>query len=179
MDTTTWAPTSKTFPYATPAYPSIQLDNTVSPRFTRIQYGGAPFIIDAADAPYVLDFLANGDSFVPAAALAPFISGPFGQCPSLPRPDKHYVQMHQATIAFTAPIGRRLNQVPPRIGVLDSGPGVLWESHIYRYEHVLDLYLKYGNLYYEDSSSNHMSSAGCPLDSLSNCRRMGATRMPG
>lgn len=173
-DTTTWSPTTKTFPYATPAYPSIQLDNTVTPRFTRIQYGGAPFIIDAADASYVLDFLANGDSFVPAAALAPFLSGPFGQCPTLPMPDKHYVQMHQATIAFTAPIGRRLNQVPPRIGVLDSGPGVLWESHIYRYEHVLDLYLKYGNLYYDDTSSNHMSSAGCPIDSLSNCRRNGS-----
>lgn len=163
--------------FASPGLPATTLDNTVtSPSFTTVQYQGAPFIVDSADAPYVLQFLRDGDSFTSASYLRRFtsttdpVSG-LTSCSAssngtVPSQDYHHVNVHQATERFTAPILRRLNRVPPKVALLDEGAGVKWVGYepnlVAPNNRVLDMYLKNANLFFP-------GAAGCPPDTFSGC----------
>src|SRR6266852_1777757 len=149
------------------------LDNTGvgSARFSTVQYMGGPFIIDAPDAQNVINFLQTGDSSVSAAALSQYITpctcsnGTYGNSPT---PSCHYVQMHQATANFVAPIGRRINRTPRKIALLDTGAGVQYYPHMPQPLRVLDGYLQNAGLY-KSGSSDYTDSGGCPANTTSGC----------
>ncbi|MCY1023783.1 hypothetical protein [Pyxidicoccus sp. MSG2] len=131
-----------------PAFNSITLNDTVTPRFTTIQYMGGPFVIDAADAPNVLGFLRS--------ATDPAISQYRNSCTcnTFPTAGCRFVQMHQATVQFTAPVSKRINKLPPKIALLDMGTGVS--------AGILDDYLTNAGL-------NFTGAAGCPAGTFSGC----------
>jgi len=156
--------------FASPKSSNTVLNNTVTPAFTAVQYMGAPFVIDAADAPYVMQFLRSGDAFTSAAYLQRFTATTdpvslLASCPNggtTPSADYHHINMHQATVQFTGTIGRRLNNVPPKIALLDTGAGVKWYGSELGGVRVLDMYLKNANLFFP-------GSIGCPPGSFSGC----------
>src|SRR5262249_48309740 len=162
--------------FASPGMPATTLNNGLSPAFTTVQYMGAPFVIDAADAPFVMRFLRDGDAFTPPNYLPRFtsttdpVSG-LTNCPNngtTPSPDYHHVNIHQATERFTAPVSRRLNKVPPKIALLDDGAGVKWWGAEQGGIRVLNTYLKNANLFFP-------GAAGCPADSFSGCSLNGGS----
>ncbi len=164
-----WA-TGVSWNFASPQQASTVLNNTVSPSFTTVQYMGAPFVIDASDAPYVLQFLQTGDSYTPVSYLQRFtqttdpVSG-LSKCPNngtTPSPDYHHVNIHQATVEFPGSVARRLNSIPPKIALLNSGAGVKWWGSEDGGIEVLPTYLKNANLYFP-------GSVGCPPNSFSGC----------
>jgi type IV pilus assembly protein PilY1 len=157
--------------FASPKVQRTTLNNTVTPAFTTVQYMGAPFVIDAADAPYVMQFLRSGDAYTDPAYLKRFTAttdpvSALTACPNggtTPSADYHHVNIHQAMVQFTGTVGRRLNMVPPKIALLDTGAGVKW----YGYAgaggiRVLDMYLKNANLFFT-------GSVGCPPGSFAGC----------
>ncbi len=156
--------------FASPKLAATTLNNTVTPAFSTVQYMGGPFVIDGADAPYVLQFLRNGDTYTTAAYLQRFTAttdpvSALTTCPNsgtTPSPDYHHVNMHQAMIQFTAPVGQRLNSIPPVIALLDSGAGVKWYGYGQGGHRVLDMYLKNANLFFT-------GSVGCPPGSFAGC----------
>jgi type IV pilus assembly protein PilY1 len=152
---------------------STPLDNsgTGSSRFTTVQYLGAPFVIDAPDAANVIGFLQSGDAFTSIAELQQFTtacacsSSPYGNVPS---PSCHYVQMHQATHNFSAPVGRRFNKIPSKIALLDTGAGVQYYPHTTLPLRVLDGYLQNAGIY-RSGTVNNTDSGGCPPGTTSGC----------
>ena len=151
---------------------STTLDNsgTLPNRFTTVQYMGGPFVIDAPDAQNVMNFLRSGDSFASASELSQFTtpctcSTSYGATPS---PTCHYVVMHQATHNFTAPVGRRFNQIPAKIALLDTGAGVQYYPHTTTPLRVLDGYLQNAGLY-RVGTSDSTDSGGCPAGTTSGC----------
>lgn len=202
-------PTSGVYPFASialkstsgmgalPAHVGVTVDNTGtgSARFNTVQYGGGPFVIDASDAANVINFLKNGDAFVPQSQLAPFITSCTCSPANAPSTWCHYVAMHQNTIQFTATVGKRMSIVPPKIALLDSGAGVeycVWPANgtppvgetclesLGAGPRVLDQYLALANLDYKDDTGvTHNGTAGCPVGTRSNCALNGSTPGPG
>ncbi|RKH40317.1 hypothetical protein [Corallococcus sicarius] len=130
--------------------------NTAS-GFRDVQYMGASFIIDAKDAKHALDFLNSSagpdapNKFRTPCDCTTFTNG--SGC--------FYVRMHQATIEFNAPIGRRLNRVPPKIALLDrhdNNPG----DSSYVKGGMLDDYLRNAGL-------DFPGAGGCPQGTTSGC----------
>ena len=120
---------------AVPGYSSVTLDNNGSgaSRFTTARYEGGPFIIDVADALRVLTFIKGDPDTVDlrTACGSNGIPACDGQSNDTSRSFSattgdlcHEVLMHMNTVEFTAPIYRRVTNVPPRVGVLTNGPGV-------------------------------------------------------
>jgi type IV pilus assembly protein PilY1 len=149
-------------PFATPSTP---LDNsgTGNARFTAIQYQGGPFVISAQDAPNVIGFLKSGDSSVPVGTGASGALSRFTTpctCNFNGSTACNYVNMHQATIDFTAYVGRRINKVPPKIALLNSGSGVSTG--------ILNQYLANAGLLVT-GTSNYQDSAGCPEGTFASC----------
>lgn len=153
-----------------PEYNPVTLDDTGSApnRFTTIQYMGGPFVINAVDAPNVIGFLRTNDSgqftngeltrFTTSCSCSDF-NPSFG-------PVCNFVNMHQANNGFDAFVGKRMNRVPPKIALLDSGRGVS--------NGILTHYLKNAGLWIVDND-NHKSSAGCPEGTFSGCDLNGST----
>ena len=144
---------------ALPVYGLQTLDNNgIEPtRFLTVSYLGGPSVIDSRDAQNVIEFLAHGDSFVPASALSHFTSaqgGCSGLAPNGTTAVNHYVDIHQATIEFTADVDRRANNTPPKIALVNQGPGVS--------AGLLDTDLNNAGL-------NLPGSGGCPLGGFASC----------
>ena len=162
--------------FASPKMPATTLNTGLSPAFTTVQYMGAPFVIDASDAPYVLQFLQTGDSFTPVSYLQRFTQttdpvSALTSCPNngtTPSPDYHHVNMHQASVQFVGSVSRRLNAIPPKIALLNSGAGVKWWGSEGGGIEVLPTYLKNANLYFP-------GAVGCPQDSFSGCTLNGGS----
>lgn len=99
-------------------------------RFTRVQYSGGAFVIDASDAKRVIDAINGayphlnqhksisnahcGGLLNGGASVGTFstVTGAGGQ-----------VIIHQATTSFDAPIYKRITNTPPRIALVDFGGG--------------------------------------------------------
>lgn len=115
-------------------------------RFTKIQYEGGAFIIDASDARRVIEAMTNGTA--PYAHLNYHTSSsttcPFG--------DATMVYMHQATQSFDAPVYKRMTNTPPKIALLDYGGGASVG--------VLTPYLNNAGL---NASINGVAMGGTPL----------------
>ncbi|GMU04342.1 hypothetical protein [Corallococcus caeni] len=134
--------------------------NTAS-NFRDVQYMGGAFIIDAKDAKNALDFLnsATGpdapNKFRTPCNCDTFTNG--SGC--------FYVRMHQATIEFNAPIGRRLNRVPPKIALLDRDDHDSGDSS----------YVKGGMLddYLRNAGLDFPGAGGCPQGTTKTCTRNG------
>ncbi|NOK37784.1 hypothetical protein HMI49_31755 [Corallococcus exercitus] len=134
--------------------------NTAS-NFRDIQYMGGAFIIDAKDAKNALDFLNSStgpdapNKFRTPCNCDTFTNG--SGC--------FYVRMHQATIEFNAPIGRRLNRVPPKIALLDR------DDHNSGDES----YVKGGMLddYLRNAGLDFPGAGGCPQGTTKTCTRNG------
>ena len=98
---------------------------------------------------------------------------PGGQAPDT----DHYVAMHQAVVSFTANVAKRMNVVPPKIGLVDSNSnGDSTGSNSVSGLQILDAYLGNAGLYLVNSSS-HIDSGGCPAGSISGCSVNGG--LPG
>lgn len=153
-----------------PGYAVATLDNSNTvPRFTTVRYNGGPFIIDASDARRVIDFLRNSTDGNATTGILAFTGNKAASngtnCSAYSATTAatwHYVQMHQATIEFDAPVAKRINQTPPRIALLDSGTGVS--------KGILTKYLTAANL-------NFAGSAGCPVGSTAGCTLNGSTAL--
>jgi type IV pilus assembly protein PilY1 len=103
---------------ARPWFGATTLDHTVtSPKWSTIQYQGAPFIIDAVDAQRVITAMNTVPQLAKYRTTGACNTGNsvWGN---------HYVVMHQAAVQFTAPIYKRINKVPPKVAVLENGGGV-------------------------------------------------------
>ena len=157
--------------FASPKMQATTLNNTVgSPPFSTVQYQGTPFVIDSADAPLVMQFLRSGDTYTSASYLSRFTAttdpvSALTSCPNngtTPSADYHHVNIHQATQQFTAPVSRRMNGIPPKIALLDTGAGVKWYGKEQGGIRVLDMYLKNANLFFP-------GSIGCPPGSFAGC----------
>ena len=87
-------------------------------RFTKIQYSGGVFVIDATDAKRVI--LAMQNTSYPHLNLHTdnVTTCGFGGGST------YRVNMHMSTIAFDAPIYKRMTNVPPKIALLDFGAGI-------------------------------------------------------
>ncbi len=92
-------------------------------------------------------------------------NGTYGNSPT---PSCHYVQMHQATANFSAPVGRRINKTPRKIALLDTGAGVQYYPHTAQPLRVLDGYLQNAGLY-KSGSVDNTDSGGCPANSTAGC----------
>jgi type IV pilus assembly protein PilY1 len=163
--------------FASPKMPATILNNTVvGPRFATVQYQGAPFVIDSADAPLVMQFLRSGDTYTTASYLSRFTASTdpvsaLTACPNggtTPSADYHHVNIHQSVEQFTAPVARRVNGVPPKIAMLDVGAGVKWYGYEQGGIRVLDMYLKNANLFFP-------GSVGCPPGSFAGCTLNGGS----
>jgi len=163
--------------FASPKMQLTTLNNTVTnPAFATVQYQGAPFVIDSADAPLVMQFLRSGDTYTAASYLSRFTAttdpvSALTSCPNngtTPSADYHHVNIHQATAQFTASISRRLNGIPPKIALLDTGAGVKWYGREQGGIRVLDMYLKNANLFFS-------GSIGCPPGSFASCTLNGGS----
>ncbi len=103
---------------ARPAFAAVTMDAAVTaPKFETIQYQGAPFVIDGPDAVRVLTAMKTNPRFTKyiTAGACGGIGG--GQT-------NWYINMHQATVQFDAPVYKRINKVPPKVALLDLGGGV-------------------------------------------------------
>lgn len=141
-----------TTPTARPAFPALTtLNNTNTPRFTTVQYMGGPFVIDAADAQNVIEFLRSGTD--PQATQ--FITACAGS--DTPSTTCHFVQLHQSTIEFTAQIGKRINKTPPKIALVDSASAGSVSSGIL-------------NTYLDNAGLDFTGAAGCPAGTFSGCK---------
>lgn len=169
---TTW-PTTNEYPtgpiinYATttavarPAFAAATLDNAGT--FTTIQYMGGPFVIAAADAQRVIQFIRTGlttytnGNAASTCSCSAFSASVAAAC--------HYIEIHQATIAFDAPVNKRINKLPPKIALLDlatDGSNVSTG--------ILTTYLASAGL-------NFTGAAGCPSGTTSGCSLNGG--LPG
>jgi hypothetical protein len=189
------------------AFPGDEtLDNhTSGTKFTTVQYKGAPFVISSADAPYVMALIRHGDNvsgtlidvqdevkrfgsdkqrsdtgnhwYKPAVVGSTAIS----QVCNGNSPDAalHYVFMHESTQAFTVSNAKRMSKTPPKIALLDTGPGVKWTANnagaaYHSSEDSLNIYLQNAGLWVS-GSGNGTDSAGCPPNSNSGCALNGST----
>ncbi len=133
---------------ALPDYPTtMTLNNTGvgAARFNKIRYKGGPFLIGANDAARVIthmkDVAARANTFATTCSTSctTFSATTASDC--------HYVTMHMSLVPFQAPVNKRINRVPPRIAVLQSGPGVKGD--------MLPKYLASAGL-------NFAGASGCP-----------------
>ncbi len=149
---------------AVPGFTSVTLDNSNStPRFTTARYEGGPFIIDVSDAQRVLNFLKTdpkmadfrtvcGSGGIPACdgqsndSSRSFSAATADQC--------HEVNMHMNTVEFTAPIYRRITNIPPHIGVLTNGAGVKGD--------MLPKYMASAGLDFSGAIGCPVGHPGCP-----------------
>ena len=135
---------------ALPGYASATL--TKAKGFNTVQYMGGPFVIDAPDAKYVIDFLRDSGTadeikqYTKTTNCTTTATPKLGSC--------FFVQMHQATAGFNAYVGRRINKVPPKLALLDSGSGVSTG--------ILNQYLESAGLMFD-------GAAGCPAGTTSGC----------
>ncbi|QAT82844.1 hypothetical protein EJ065_1240 [Corallococcus coralloides] len=134
--------------------------NTAS-GFRDVQYMGGAFIIDAKDAKNALDFLNSS-----AGADAPNKFRTTCNCDTFSNGSGcFYVRMHQATIEFNAPIGRRLNRVPPKIALLDLDDDNATDQSFVK-GGMLDDYLRNAGLDFD-------GAGGCPQGTTSGCNLNG------
>ncbi|MBE4747639.1 hypothetical protein G4177_05530 [Corallococcus sp. ZKHCc1 1396] len=134
--------------------------NTAS-GFRDVQYMGGSFIIDAKDAKHALDFLNSA-----AGADAPNKFRTECSCDTFRNGiGCFYVRMHQATIEFNAPIGRRLNRVPPKIALLDRHDNDNNDKS----------YVKGGMLddYLRNAGLDFPGAGGCPAGTSTTCNLNG------
>ncbi|MFT3841398.1 MAG: hypothetical protein QM723_30690 [Myxococcaceae bacterium] len=173
--TSSW-PVSGIFPDATvpmynlssalPAYSAISnLNFTNKPLWTTISYQGGPFVIDAVDAKNVFNFLKTGDSAVgvPLSALTPFTSTATS-CPGGgvdADSTAHHVNIHQTKVQFSAEVGKRMNQTPPKLALLDSNT-----DNSDTTSGILVQYLQNAGLYITGTGALHQDSVGCPSGTL-------------
>ncbi|MFT3837878.1 MAG: hypothetical protein QM723_12880 [Myxococcaceae bacterium] len=153
------------FSTSTPAYAAISpLNHSSKPAWTTIRYMGGPFVIDAVDAKNVFDFLKTGDSAVgvPLSALSPFTSTATA-CPGTVTadPSAHHVNIHQAKVQFSAEVGKRMNQTPPKLALLDSN-----SDNSDATSGILVQYLQNAGLYITGTGALHQDSVGCPAGTL-------------
>lgn len=135
---------------ALPGYSNTTL--TKAKGFNTVQYMGGPFVIDAPDAKNVINFLRDSGT---SADIKKFTQTTGCNTTSTPKLGScFFVQMHQATAGFSAYVGRRINKVPPKLALLDSGSGVSTG--------ILNEYLKSAGLDFD-------GSAGCPAGTTSGC----------
>lgn len=140
---------------ARPNFTSTTL-NTAS-NFRDVQYMGGAFIIDAQDAKNALDFLNSS-----AGPDAPSKFRTRCNCDTFRNNSGcFYVRMHQATIEFNAPIGRRLNRVPPKIALLDRHDNDSRDSSFVK-GGMLDDYLRNAGLDFD-------GAGGCPQGTTTTC----------
>ncbi|WP_338869837.1 hypothetical protein [Myxococcus stipitatus] len=145
---------------ARPQFTATTLNNTVSgPRFNTVRYMGGSFIIDAADAKRVIDFIRSESTTGGAESPAKFRTKCTPECTTFTTGSGcHHVRMHQATIEFSAPVARRINRVPPKIALLDLGDsGSVLGG-------MLDDYLNNAGL-------DFPGAGGCPTGTTSSCNR--------
>ncbi|TQF15617.1 hypothetical protein FJV41_12550 [Myxococcus llanfairpwllgwyngyllgogerychwyrndrobwllllantysiliogogogochensis] len=146
---------------ARPFFTAATLNNTVtSPRFSTVRYMGGAFIIDAADAKYVIDFIRSG-----TGDLSPekFRTTCANDCSTFKNNSGcHHVRMHQSTIEFTAPVARRINRVPPKIALLDLSDGTNSDGDPLVKGGMLDDYLRNAGL-------DFPGAGGCPEGTTSGC----------
>jgi type IV pilus assembly protein PilY1 len=125
--------------------------------FRDVQYMGGAFIIDARDAKNALDFLnSSGGPDAPNKFRTPCNCDTFTNNSGC-----FYVRMHQATIEFNAPIGRRLNRVPPKIALLDRHDNNAGDAS----------YVKGGMLddYLRNAGLDFPGAGGCPQGTNTTC----------
>ncbi|MFB1483249.1 hypothetical protein [Corallococcus sp. RDP092CA] len=133
--------------------------------FRDVQYMGGAFIIDAKDAKNALDFLnSSAGPDAPNKFRRPCNCDTFTNNSGC-----FYVRMHQATIEFNAPIGRRLNRVPPKIALLDLDDNNAGDRS----------YVKGGMLddYLRNAGLDFPGAGGCPEGTTSGCTLNG--KRPG
>ncbi|MBS2026264.1 MAG: hypothetical protein JST54_00045 [Deltaproteobacteria bacterium] len=159
--------------------------------FKTVSYLGAPFVIDAPDAPYVINLMQNGDNgpnSPPKAAYDIFSDtqkSPTAACnaTSLVTTTQtvsgvtlssgcHYVAMHQATTGFTANVDRRINVSPPAF--LEYEPGTQGSGG----GGVLAKYIQISGLMVS-GSTNHADTYGCPVGTTDGCTFNGSTCTSG
>ena len=104
-----------------PQYPSRAL--TASSGVTTVRYLGGPFVIAARDAPTFLALLEGSlvarDTLGNPIDFSPFRSSR-GACTF---GATHYVYVHRAAAAFTAPAGKSFTHTPPRLALLATDNG--------------------------------------------------------
>jgi len=193
-------------PYPPAGYSDAQVptfdDSNVWPRYTTpgtalttangfkdVGYLGGPFVIDAIDAPAVIDLIRNGDTgpnAVPKAAIDIFSDGQkAAHCTPGTSPITttatsggvsiaggcHYVYMHQATVGFTANVLRRINVAPPPFAMFEDLGGTSTTSRAGSLgAGILDNYLLEAGLYVKGDTTNYQDSRGCPANSQSGCK---------
>lgn len=179
---------------AWPRFSAFSEANLTKPKLTKVSYGGAPFVIDAADAQRVFDLLKEGDTGTrkfPEIATSTFTTS--CHCSGLSTSTTkrtttdgtleysdacHFVDIHQSTIAFRAIIERRLNLPPASFALYDPSYGRGTDKYYdtKRFSHaglvdlnfVLEKYLKIAGLWLE-GTKNGNDSRGCPVGNVSGC----------
>ncbi len=102
------------------------LKTSSQPGWNTVQYMGGAFVIDATDAQNVFNFLKSGDSAVPAGtgtagALSRYTDRTSCTCSgSSASATCHFVNIHQAKVTFSGEVGKRMNQVPPKLALVDT-----------------------------------------------------------
>ena len=107
-----------------PGYGQITIDALV----TQVGFGGAPFVIDVADATRVLNVLKaatpiatdiNGNTIDFSVFRNPGVcSGATGYSSTTLPGMEHHVNIFQANAPFSAMIGRDFDSIPPRLALL-------------------------------------------------------------
>lgn len=175
---------------AWPHYQALSVADLTTPNFTRVSYGGAPFVIDAPDAKKVMDLLNFGDSGArafPIQALNRFTTT--CACGGLSTATAtsggltysngcHFVQMHMATNNFSAQVERRLNTPPVPFALYDPGYTVPNTGGRGPNDFVLEKYLKISGLWLQ-GTTNGNDSRGCPVGNVSGCTDNGSTGVAG
>jgi type IV pilus assembly protein PilY1 len=156
--------------------------------FYQVNYEGAPFVIDAADVPAVINLMRNGDTgtnAVPKIAIDIFSDSQQASFCTPSSPDNstgtlgpvtysngcHYVFMHQALKGFSANVDRRINRAPHAFALFNpssqgAGGGVL------------DSYLQIAGLYV-GGTANNTDSEGCAEGDVGGCTLNGSTCVSG
>lgn len=183
---------------AWPRFNAFTSSALTAPKFTKVSYGGAPFVIDAADAQKVFDLLKEGDlgtHAFPSIATETFRTSCGGCWLSQSTTTVggleysnacHFVDIHQSTIAFRAVIERRLNLPPASFALYDPsyGSGTSPDYDHQRFAHagngfdfVLEKYLKIAGLWLQ-GTKNGNDSKGCPVGNVSGCGFNGSRPAP-
>jgi len=161
-------------------------DTSGNPKFNTVSYLGAPFAISAADAPYVIALLRDGDTGAdapPKKAIDIFTNSQGSACNnnSLTQSTNtysgveissgcHYVYMHQATASFDAPVSRRINRAPRPFALYEAQENGRGGSLGLQ---VLEKYIKIAGLWVS-GTTNHADSMGCPVGNVTGCTLNGS-----